>query len=164
MECFISDRIAHCWDILIEGSLMSGIYKEDNWSLGEAQINGLPLIVRTRSRLPAIPDREIYENLIIISWPYTANESGMPQPEENQRTIQFEDALEKALAPKGVGVQAACLTGNGSKEWRYYTYDTDEFVARLNQGLADHPPYPIELQMFKDPEWDALGELLAPSH
>lgn len=142
---------------------MSGIYKEDDWSVGEAQVNGLPLIVRTRSKLPSLPDRQIYENLIIILWPYTANDSGMPQHEDNQNTIQFEDAIEKALEVKGVGVQAACITGNGSKEWRYYAYDTDEFMSKLNQGLAGHQVYPIELQMFKDPEWGALSELLPKS-
>lgn len=142
---------------------MSGIYKEDDWSIGEAQINGLLLIVRSRSKLPSIPDMQIYENLIIISWPYSANELGMPVPEENQSTIQFEDAIEKALEAVGVGVQAACITGNGTKEWRYYTYDTDEFMSKLNRGLAGHPVYPIELQFFKDPEWGALSELLPKS-
>ena len=139
---------------------MAGIYKDDDWSVGQAQIGGLPLIIRTRSKLPSLPDMAIYEHLIIISWPYSANESGMPQHEDNQNTIRFEDALEKALEAKGLGVQAACITGNGSKEWRYYTYDTGEFMSRLNQGLTGHPVYPIELKMFKDPEWGALAELL----
>ena len=65
---------------------------------------------------------------------------------------------------KGFGVQAACITGNGLKEWRLYTYDTDEFMSSFNQGLAGHPAYPIDMQMFKDPEWEALSELLPKAH
>ncbi len=139
---------------------MSGIYTEDNWSLSEGRVDGLPLIVRMRSKLPAQPDREIHQHLIIISWPYAATGSGMPQDEDNQLHTQFEDALEKANQSRDFGVQAACITGNGLKEWRYYTHDTDEFMAGLNESLIGHPVYPLELQVFKDPEWNALSELL----
>lgn len=71
----------------------------------------------------------------------------------------FETAIEASLEEKGVGVQAACITGNGTREWRYYTYDTDEFMAKLNAGLGGHPAYPLHIQLFSDPEWMGLSEL-----
>jgi hypothetical protein len=139
---------------------MSGIYKDDDWTVGEAKINGLPWIVRIRSQLPARPDREIYENLIIISWQYSADESGMPERAEHKSMNELEDAIEQQLEPSGLGVQAASTTGNGTKEWRYYTYDTDEFMDKFNQSLVGHQTYPIEIQLFKDPDWSGLSELL----
>lgn len=139
---------------------MPGIYRTDEWSVGEAQLDGQPLIVRSRSMLPSLPDRAIYKHLIVISWQYSANEFGMPLPGDNERTVQFEAAVEVALERRGVGVQAACITGQGMKEWRYYTYDPEEFMTNLNQALAGHSVYPIELRMFQDPDWNALSEVL----
>jgi hypothetical protein len=137
---------------------MSGIYKDDDWSLSKAQINGVPLIIRTRSRMPALPDREIYDKLVIITWPYAENESGMPLTDERQAMYRLEDAIEQSIEPSGLAVQAVSMTGNGKKEWRYYTYDTDEFMAKLNKELAGHPAYPIDIQTFEDSNWEALSE------
>jgi len=52
---------------------------------------------------------------------------------------------------------------HGTKEWRYYTSDKEEFIAKFNAGLKGHPAYPIRMQLFADPEWKALAELLAKS-
>lgn len=99
-----------------ETSSSSGIYKDDSWSIGEAMVDGFPLVIRARTSLPSVPDRQIYENLILISWPYETDQSGMPPKDVNQLTQSFEDALESALESKGIGVQAVCVTGKGSKE------------------------------------------------
>jgi hypothetical protein len=82
---------------------------------------------------------------------------GMPASEVTEQMQTFETAIEASLEQKGVGVQAACLTGNGAREWRYYTYDTDEFMAKLNAGLAGHTVYPLRIQLFSDPEWTGLS-------
>lgn len=137
----------------------AGIYKDDSWSIGEAKVEGFPIVIRARTSLPSIPDRQIYENLILISWPYQTDQSGMPSKDVNQQTQDFENALAVAIETKRLGVQAVCVTGNGSKEWRYYTYDKDEFMEKLNTGLVGHPVYPIEVRFFKAPEWNALAEL-----
>ena len=96
-----------------ESSFMSGNYKEDDGSLGEAQINGLTLIFRARSKLPSIPDRQIHENLIVISWRYAANEWGMPDREDNQNTIRFEEAIEKPLWSKDLAFKPPASQGTG---------------------------------------------------
>ena len=140
---------------------MTGIYKDDLWSVGEGNVDGFPILVRARSALPAVPDRAIYENLIIITWPYDSDESGMPALDIYEQMRRFEDSLETAVGTKDVGVQAASLTGNGRKEWRYYTYDPDDFMSKLNLGFAGHTRYPVDLQMFLDSEWEALAQLLS---
>jgi hypothetical protein len=137
----------------------SGIYREDSWSIGETKVDGLPIIIRARTSLPSVPDRQIYENLVLISWAYQSDQSGMPPKDVNLQTQHLEDALEVALEAKGIGIQAACITGKGSKEWRYYTYDKDEFMSKLNSGLAGHPVYPLDIKFFVDPDWNALAEL-----
>lgn len=138
---------------------MNGIFPGDLWAVGEAHGDGLSVIVRFRSGLPSVPDRQINENLIIISWPYTGIESGMPNDEVKKNTNSFEEAVEKGFENSDVGVQVACLTGNHLKEWRYYTHNVETFLDAFNECLAGHPVYPIQLRMYKDPDWSALSEL-----
>lgn len=138
---------------------MSSIFPGDLWSVGEAHINGLSVIVRSRTGLPPAPDRQINENLIIISWPYQGIDSGMPNDEDKKATNDFEEAIEKGFENSAIGVQVACLTGNHLKEWRYYTPDVDAFLDAFNACLAGHPAYPINLRMYKDPDWNALSQL-----
>ena len=139
---------------------MAGIYPNDEWAVGQAEVDGLPIIVRSRTSLPAAPDREIYHCLIMVSWPYEPENSGMPPADVNRQMQAFEDVLEQTLEKGEVGVQVASVTGNGAKQWRYYTYDTDEFMGVFNEALQGHAAYPVELQLFQDPEWGALAELI----
>ncbi|CAB3821792.1 hypothetical protein LMG3410_00305 [Achromobacter aegrifaciens] len=138
---------------------MSSIFPGDLWAVGEAQVEGLTVIVRFRTGLPSATDREINENLVIISWPYQGIESGMPNDEDKQSHNSFEEAIEKGFENSDIGVQVACLTGNHHKEWRYYTRDVEAFLDAFNACLPGHPVYPIQLRMYKDPDWNALSGL-----
>jgi hypothetical protein len=138
---------------------MSSIFPGDMWAVGETRVNGLSVIVRFRTGMPSAPDRQIHENLIIISWPYTGIESGMPNDEDKASTNRVEEAIEQAFENSDVGVQVVCLTGNHLKEWRFYTHDVDAFMDAFNACLAGHPVYPLQLRVFKDPEWNGLAQL-----
>lgn len=138
---------------------MSSIFPGDLWAVGETRINGFSVIVRFRTGLPSAPDRQVNENLIIVSWPYTGMESGMPNDEDKKSTDSFESAIEKGFENSNVGVQVVGLTGNNLKEWRFYTHDVDAFMEAFNQCLAGHPAYPINLRVFKDPDWNGLSQL-----
>lgn len=37
--------------------------------------------------------------------------------------------------------------------------DIEAFLDAFNACLAGHPVYPIQLHMYKDPEWNALAGL-----
>lgn len=138
---------------------MSSIFPGDMWAVGEARINDLSVIVRFRTGLPPVADRQANDNLIIITWAYEGIESGMPNEEDKRLTNAFEEAIEKGFENSDVGVQVACLTGNHQKEWRFYTHDVDGFLDAFNACLAGHPVYPVKLSVFKDPDWNGLGHL-----
>ncbi len=128
--------------------------------MGQLSADGLPLVVRARQALPSAPDRQIYPWLVRITWRYQGDNVGMPPATDRRQIQDFEQAVEKPLAQKGIGEEVASITGNHAKEWRYYTYDRDEFMQRLNTALIGRPKYPIDLQSFSDPDWVALSKLL----
>lgn len=136
------------------------LYKQDQWNVGHFGQDGNPMIVRARTALPAETDRQRYANLIIIKWPYAQGHAGMPDTHEKVRMAEFEEALESGTEAKEIGVHALSLTGNGVREWRYYTADPQKFMEALHQDLQGKPPFPIDFQLFQDPDWTALAEFV----
>lgn len=138
---------------------MSSIFPGDLWGVGEAQINGLPLVVRFRTGLPSTEERQRNDKLVIATWAYSGIETGMPDDETKQLTNRFEEAIEQSFEHSAIGVLVASLTGNHRKEWRFYTADVDAFLNAFNESLAEHPAYPLELNVFEDPDWNGLSAM-----
>jgi hypothetical protein len=143
-----------------------GPFDDDLWTVGEVQADdGVSMIVRFRSHLPAPAAREAWRHLVQIGWSCeSADEDGMPDDVESGLQDAFEDALHAHVEPLGHGAQVASLTGGGVREWRYYTRDPEVFFRTLNEALSSHPEYPLEFTVFEDPEWEGLSELLPPTN
>lgn len=139
------------------------LFDSDQWSVASFTESGNPLIVRSRSGIPSEKDRSKYRHLIVIKWPYVSEQAGMPDVATNGRFLEFESALDSGLVAQGAGIEAASLTGNGAKEWRYYTYDPKVFMNALQEDLGSHSPFPIDLQLFQDPDWLGVTEFLKPN-
>lgn len=137
-----------------------GIFPDDTWTVGTADQDGQPIVIRVRSRMPDAAYRQAQPQLIVVGWPYDGASAGQPGADATAAMQAFEDAVDAGLARGSAGVQVASLTGAGPKEWRYYTADADAFVAGLNASLEGQPTYPLEIEMFEDPEWQGLQQLL----
>jgi Family of unknown function (DUF695) len=137
-----------------------GIFSDDTWTVGTADQDGQPIIIRVRSQMPGPAERHGHGQLIVVGWPYDGTETGLPTSDETAAMQDFENAVEAGLERGGSGIQVASVTGAGHKEWRYYAPDADAFAAALNASLDGHPTYPLEIEMFDDPEWQGLQQLL----
>jgi hypothetical protein len=136
------------------------IYTQDKWSVGHFVQNDAPMIVRARETLPTKADRETHGHLVLIKWPYTAGVNGMPNADDAKRMQELERTLEANIEAHEVGIHALSLTGNGSREWRYYTHDPQKFMEALNRGLQGQEKFPIDLELLQDTEWLALAEFI----
>ena len=136
------------------------IFSDDIWTVGTADQDGQPIMVRVRGEVPDAARRHGLTQLIVVGWPYDGVETGLPGAADAASMQAFEDAIAVGLERTGVGVAVASLTGAGHREWRYYAADADAFVAALNAALEDHPTYPLEIEMFDDPAWEGLQQLL----
>ena len=118
-----------------------GIFSDDTWTVGTADQDGQPIIIRVRSQMPDAAARHGHGQLIVVGWPYDGTATGLPGAEDNAAMQAFEDAIEAGLERSGIGVQVASLTGAGHKEWRYYAADADAFVS----GAQRQPRRPPDL-------------------
>ena len=120
-----------------------------------------PILARYRSGMPSSADKALFSNLVIIRWRYADENAGaLPDDDTLDEMTEFEDAvLDTTDHEKYWGSGVAVLTENGVREWRFYTPDTSEFMENLNRVLTGKQAFPLDFQVFDDPEWLALAEL-----
>jgi hypothetical protein len=134
----------------------------DSWVAIRAQFDDddLDTVFRLRTQMPIKKVRSQHPIMMIIKWPYPAKKDGMPRQADMKRMGSFEDALEDAIEAPRLGIQVACLTGNGRRTWRYFVADPDAFLHSLHPLLQAHAPEPHLFRQIEDPDWEGLGELL----
>ena len=115
--------------------------------------------MRALSKVPTAAERGDRNVLILVTWTYRDSESGMPDGAILAAIETFETALFASLHADDWASEAAAITGNGAKQWRFYTEDAQDFMTRFTAAMTGHPVYPIEIEAHADPEWQALQEL-----
>tara|TARA_B100001769_G_C21786398_1_gene428931 strand:- start:148 stop:588 length:441 start_codon:yes stop_codon:yes gene_type:complete len=129
--------------------------------IGKYKEDGLSVIVSFENTLPSQEIISKLPVLAVVSWKYDGSKNnGMPDEETNSQMMALEDALEDQLDKSSIYKRAYSRTGNSLKEFLYYTKSQEEFMALLNNQLRGHQPYPIEINLYRDPEWEELKKLL----
>ena len=133
---------------------------EELWSVAQGEKNGQPLLIRFRNEPPQGVDAKAYPLLLSCTWSYRANGAGMPDAKELERMTRFEEAVESALEGSQSGYLMVVLTGNGDRDWLFYSRGEEESMRQVNQGLKGHPVYPVEFSAQRDPQWRAWRQFL----
>ena len=72
---------------------------------------------------------------------------------------QVTDALNNAFAKDSAAVMTGIYTGDGERNWVFYTLNPKKFQYMLNDALKDFELLPITLYAEKDPEWNEYREM-----
>jgi Family of unknown function (DUF695) len=129
---------------------------DGRWTVAQGEDDGLPLIFRIRNKKPHGIKPNAYPHLIAISWLYQSiNDFRMPSPEVSALMMQFEELLEPVLEKSQSAFLTVIVTGNGRREWQWYSRSPEETMGFVNQVLMDREPFPVEFSMQEDPQWEA---------
>lgn len=142
-------------------SLVVTANADDIYFTATGQEDGLPLVFRSLKSVPEGINQADFPNLISIIWQYNADENnGMPNADENDAQIEFEDALQHLDLNK-ISRLMLVVTGNGRKEWHWYVRDAEGWMETLNQALVGQRPYPIEITHTLEPDWSLYRNFVA---
>ncbi|MEN2786290.1 DUF695 domain-containing protein [Sphingomonas qilianensis] len=131
-----------------------------DWTLAQGKAGGHATIVRALARVPLAEQRAARPVLVTITWSFDGEASaGMPSRAVYDRIEGFEEVLFGALDEEDWATEAAAITGNGARQWRFYTTDAEDFGARFRAALVGHAVYPVELEATPDPDWQGLREV-----
>lgn len=129
----------------------------------EAQDSGRLVMVTGRRDIDTFRANPKFNIRIEVSWPYEADKSGMPDEATAQLMEKATDALKEVLRKDPVAVMTGIYTGDGRRDWVFYTLSTRIFQNKLNQALADLPLLPLEVRAENDPDWEEYSEMRAIS-
>jgi hypothetical protein len=122
--------------------------------IGRAIIGGLPVIYKFVNEAPTDAKRKALPWVTVISWKYDGEDNnGMPPKHVNERMGALEEALQAGVVKSDFCEHAISRTGSNLKELIYYIHDRDKFMEKLNEALAKHDAYPIQIEFFNDPDW-----------
>jgi hypothetical protein len=129
----------------------------NDWKVATGTIDNHPIIVRYITA-PSVKPAE-YPTLILITWKYKGTSNGMPDTPTGERMGVLEDLLPKKLESAASAYLAAVVTGNGRKEWYWYSRNEAESMKLLNEALAGQAAFPIQVSVQEDPTWSAHSQL-----
>ena len=117
-------------------------------------------VMRVRFSKPERRDIASLQTAIVAKWAYESVNS-MPTPEVRAEQAEFERALDP-LAPGESSELVHVSTGMGLKEWIFYAASSESFMRRFNELLTGHPAYPVEIELYDDPDWRVWADLVEP--
>ncbi len=96
---------------------------------------------------------------IEVSWNYTGDASGMPDTATSELMEQVQEALQTEFRKDPVAILTGIFTGDGKREWVFYSVSTHIFGKKLNQALEPFPILPITVYCENDPGWEGYDEM-----
>lgn len=136
----------------------------DPWLVAHGSSSGRPLILRMRQEIPAGIHFQDYPFQITIHWGYEdKSNNGLPVQAVLGRMNELEDQLDPLEGTEN-GFMVFSVTGDQRKEWIWYVRNKAAFIQKLNEALAGHERFPIEIFLADDPTWSAYFDLLQEIH
>ncbi|WP_287936148.1 DUF695 domain-containing protein [Duncaniella freteri] len=96
---------------------------------------------------------------IEVSWNYMGDASGMPDTATSELMEQVQEALQTEFRKDPVAILTGIFTGDGKREWVFYSVSTHIFGKKLNQALEPFPLLPITVYCENDPGWEGYDEM-----
>lgn len=136
------------------------------WTAPTEAENGNTIMVTGRDEVEKYRDSGKYPYRVEVIWRYEGG--GMPSLEDSKLMEQVTDALQKELRQNKGAVMTGIYTGDGERDWVFYTKRLSIFNTILNRSLEELPTLPIQIEAYEDPAWEEYTEMrdrsyIAPS-
>lgn len=133
--------------------------KERWWTAPMEAENGRTIIVTGRDYIDKIRESGKFPNLVRVTWNYNALPSGMPEDGDAELMGLATDALMHEFGKDKIAYLTGIYTGDGAREWIFYTQNLNIFGKVFNRALADLDTMPIEITAESDPDWNEYLEM-----
>ena len=129
-------------------------YTDKWWSYPAEGESGKTVIVTGRDCIDEYHESGKYIYRIDVSWNYHALADGMPEEDEAKLMEEVTDALIDAFKKDRVAVMTGIYTGDGKRDWVFYTKNLKIFSVVFNKALEDLPTIPIVVDAEEDSAWE----------
>lgn len=89
----------------------------------------------------------------------TTSADGLPDALTSDILQEITDRLADTFHKDPVAVMTGIFTGDGERNWVFYTLSPRIFQRKFNEALSDLPDYPITITAENDPAWEQYAEM-----
>lgn len=129
------------------------------WTAPTEGDNGKTVIVTGRDYMDEIIRKGKFIYRVTVSWNYQALPSGMPEDADAILMEKATDAMQAEFDRDKVAYMTGIYTGEGRRDWVFYTMNLNIFGKVFNRALANLEPMPLLIEAEKDPEWEEYNEM-----
>lgn len=129
-------------------------YTDKWWSYPAEGESGKTIIVTGRDCVDEYRESGKYIYRIDVGWSYNALPDGMPGEDDAKLMEEATDALLDAFKKDRVAVMTGIYTGDGKRDWVFYTKNLKIFSLVFNKALEELPTMPIVIDAEEDAAWE----------
>lgn len=134
--------------------------EKDSWWTAPAESeDGHLIMVTGRRDVDKFRSNPRFSIRIEVTWKYDGDSTGMPDTATSQLMEEAQEALLNIFHKDPVAILTGIFTGDGQREWVFYSLSTHIFGKKLNEALAPFPMLPISVYCENDPGWQQYDEM-----
>ena len=135
------------------------IISDDWWTAPAEGEKGNLVLVTGRRSLDNVIQTGLYRYRVEVTLPYDGDSKGLPSYADSKVMEQVTDALNESFDRDPVAVLTGIYTGDGQRNWVFYTRSLHIFQRKFNEALQDLPALPLEFEAEEDPDWQEYREM-----
>lgn len=131
----------------------------DWWTSPATAEDGRLIMVTGRRDVRKFRENPRFNIRVEVSWKYSCGADGMPGVEDSGMMEKVQELLTAEFDKDPVAVLTGVYTGDGERNWVFYTLSTHIFGKKLNQALESLPLLPLNIYTEDDPDWAEYDEM-----
>lgn len=129
------------------------------WTAPTESENGNLVMVTGRRDVDAFRNNPRFNVRVEVTWKYQCDKSGMPEYDTSVLMEEVQTVLISTFQKDPVAVLTGIYTGDGERNWVFYTLSTHIFGRKINEALSSFDLLPITIYCENDPDWDEYNEM-----
>ncbi|MDE6263612.1 MAG: DUF695 domain-containing protein [Paramuribaculum sp.] len=129
------------------------------WTAPAEGNDGRLVMVTGRRDVKKFRENPRFDKRVEVSWKYESGPDGMPNREDSEMMDEVQQRLTECFEKDPVAVLTGIYTGDGERNWVFYTLSTNIFGRKLNDALETLPVLPLEIYAENDPDWNEYDEM-----
>lgn len=132
---------------------------DDWWTAPAEGETGNLILVTGRRGMEPVKATGLYRYRIEVTWRYEGDEKALPRYADSKLMEEVTDALIASFDRDPVAVLTGIYTGDGQRNWVFYTRSLHIFKRKFNETLAPFDEMPLEFVAEEDPDWEEYQEM-----
>lgn len=129
------------------------------WSYPAEGEDGKTIIVTGRDNIEKWQKPGKFPVRVTVSWDYEPLPDGMPSDKDSELMDLATTALLDEFGKDKSAVMTGIYTGDGRRDWVFYTHSLNIFGKVFNRALADVPAMPLKFDAADDPDWEEYRDM-----